>query len=187
MSRIGKKPVEIPKDVTATIEGRHLRVKGPKGELSLAIHPVVKVGQENADNESTVVVSVNHPDDKTERALWGLFRALIQNMMIGVTKGFSRQLEVNGVGYRVAQSGSKLKFEVGFSHPVEFTAPSGVVVAVEKNVITVSGIDKQLVNEVAAQIRKIKPPEPYKGKGIKYVDEVVRRKAGKAVKGASAG
>lgn len=186
MSRIGKKPVDVPKEVIATLSDATLLMKGPKGECSLTIHPKVSVQIADAEEGTQISVSVTQPDDKSERALWGLFRALIQNMVIGVTTGFSRQLEVNGVGYRVAQSGSKLVLEVGFSHPVEFMIPEGITASVEKNVITLSGIDKQQVNEIAAQIRRIRKPEPYKGKGIKYTDEIVRRKAGKALKSGGA-
>jgi large subunit ribosomal protein L6 len=186
MSRVGKKPIELPKDVTVTVEGQTLKAKGPKGELSLIIHPLVAVGVEEGEPQ-TIVVSVKNQEEKEQRALWGLVRALVQNVVIGVRTGYEKILEVNGVGYRVNQSGSKLVLEVGFSHPVEFSLPEGVEASVEKNSITVRGIDKQMVGEVAAQIRKIRPPEPYKGKGIKYNDEQIRRKAGKAVKGATAG
>lgn len=186
MSRIGKKPIAIPKDVTVTVDGKTVRVKGPQGELVVALHPVVRAEIRDGEDGKEVVVEVQATDDPKHRALWGLFRALIQNTILGVTVGYSKQLEVNGIGYRVAQSGDKLTFELGFSHPVVFPIPAGIAAKVEKNVITIRGIDKQLVGEIASQIRKLRPPEPYKGKGIKYVDEVIRRKAGKAVKSAAA-
>lgn len=181
MSRVGKKPVVIPAGVTASVSGNTLTVKGPKGELSCVLHPHVTMSI--ADGQLGVTVS--EPENKKDRALWGLFRNLAQNMMDGVTVGFSKQLELNGVGYRVQLSGKKLVFEVGFSHPVEFALPDGIEAAVDKNTITVKGADKQLLGETAARIRSIRPPEPYKGKGIKYADETIRRKAGKAVKAAA--
>ncbi|MDP3985632.1 MAG: 50S ribosomal protein L6 [bacterium] len=181
MSRVGKKPVIIPAGVTPTINGQELRVKGPKTELVLTLHPNVHV----AVQEGALQLTVDEEDNQRNRALWGLYRNLVQNMMDGVTTGFSKQLEVNGIGYRVAQSGSKLVLEVGFSHSVEFALPEGIEATVEKNIITIRGADKYLVGETAARIRRIREPEPYKGKGIKYVDEVIRRKAGKAAKGAA--
>ncbi|MFA5051590.1 MAG: 50S ribosomal protein L6, partial [Patescibacteria group bacterium] len=132
-------------------------------------------------------VSVSRTDEKLGRSLWGLSRVLVQNLILGVTSGFSKKLEISGVGFRAAVAARSLNLNVGFSHPVEFKIPEGIEIKVEKNVITVSGIDKQSVGQVAAQIRDIKKPEPYKGKGIKYADEVVRRKAGKVVKTAGAG
>jgi large subunit ribosomal protein L6 len=186
MSRVGKKPIELPKDITVTVEEQTLKAKGPKGELSITIHPLVAVRIEEGEPQ-TIVVSVKNQEEKEQRALWGLVRALVQNVVTGVTTGYEKTLEVNGVGYRVNQSDNTLMLEVGFSHSVEFIVPEGVEASVEKNTITIRGIDKQQVGEVAAQIRKIRPPEPYKGKGIKYSDEVIRRKAGKAVKGATAG
>jgi large subunit ribosomal protein L6 len=180
MSRLGKLPVEIPSGVQAKIENKEIIVKGPKGELKQALIGLVKVEIE----ESGIKVSVVNENIKKERALWGLYRSLINNMVIGVEKGFSKKLEVNGVGYRVAISGKKITLNVGFSHPVIFDLPAGIDGVVEGNTITVSGIDKQLVGEVAANIRKIKKPEPYKGKGIKYADEIIIRKEGKtATKG----
>lgn len=181
MSRVGKKPVSVPEGVTIKMEGRTMVVKGPKGELRQEIHPKVKIDQKDGE----ITVSVGNPEDKQERAFWGLFRKLIANMVEGVTKGFEKKLEINGIGYRAEIQGKKLVLHVGYSHPVEFDAPEGVDIAVEKNVITVSGIDRQKVGEVAAQVRRIRKPEPYKGKGIKYVDEVIRRKAGKAAKAAA--
>lgn len=174
MSRIGKIPIEIPSGVDFNIVGATVTVKGPKGTLTVTLHPHVTV----ADG----VVSVKNPEDKKDRALWGTTRRLIGNMIDGVTKGFEKKMEAVGVGYKAAAAGPKLTLEVGFSHPVVITMPAGIAVAVEKNTITVSGIDKQMVGETAAAIRRVRPPEPYKGKGIKYVDEVIRRKAGKAAK-----
>lgn len=178
MSRIGKQPIKIPHDVSVRIDDRAVHVKGPKGECSLALHPSVLCAQ----SDDSVTVTVQNPENGTERALWGLFQRLIANMVVGVTQGFSKQLEVNGVGFKAALAGNQLTLALGFSHPVVFTFPDGITGNVEKNVITISGIDKQLVGETAARIRGLKKPEPYKGKGIKYVSETIRRKAGKAGK-----
>ncbi|HTM69225.1 MAG TPA: 50S ribosomal protein L6 [Candidatus Binatia bacterium] len=182
MSRVGKKPLTIPSGVTVTVTDDAVAVKGPKGQLSLALHPSVKVSQEGSD----LSVSVKDTENVKQRALWGLFRRLIENMVVGVSKGYEIKLEINGVGFKAGVQGKVLKLDVGFSHEVDFPIPEGVNVTVEKNVITVSGIDKQFVGETAAQIRRVKKPEPYKGKGIKYVDEQIRRKAGKAAKTGSA-
>lgn len=178
MSRIGLKPIAVPGNVEVRIEGRRVTVKGPKGGLSLVLPSVVSVRQEGGE----LRVAVGSPEEKKERALWGTFRAHLQNMVKGVTEGFARSLEINGVGYRANVSGKKIVLEVGFSHPVDFSLPEGVTAVVEKNIITFSGADKQLVGETAARLRRIRPPEPYKGTGIKYTDEVIRRKAGKAGK-----
>ncbi len=178
MSRVGKKPLTIPEKVDLKVENDVIMVKGPKGELSLALHPRVMLKIE--DNELTV--TVKDPESVKDKALWGLFRRLVGNMVTGVTDGFEKKLEINGVGYRASSVGKILKLEVGYSHEVNFEIPEGVDVSVEKNVITVTGIDKQLVGEVAASIRRVRKPEPYKGKGIKYTDETIRRKAGKASK-----
>ena len=177
MSRIGKKPVEIPDGVQVTLAGNHITVKGPKGTLERDLHPSMTVSQEGA----TIVVK-RPSDSKTHRALHGLTRALIQNMVTGVTEGFKKTLELVGVGYRAEMKGSKtLELAVGYSHPVIFQAAEGVKIDVlaKENKVVVEGIDKQAVGEAAARIRRVRPPEPYKGKGIKYVDEVIRRKAGK--------
>jgi len=176
MSRIGKQPITIPAGVTVTIDGLLLHAKGPKGELSQKIHPQVSVTQQ----DGVLTVTVKDEDDKSQRALWGLFGSLVNNIILGVTEGFSKQLDITGVGFKAAIAGGNLVLNVGFSHQVNFPVPQGIEIKVEGNVITVTGIDKQLVGETAAQIRKIKKVEPYKGKGIKYVGEVVRRKAGKA-------
>lgn len=175
MSRLGKLPIALPEGVAAKMTGSVLSVKGPKGELSQDIRGLANV--EVTDSE--IKVSVNNPEAKKERAMWGLFRSLANNMVVGVTEGFEKKLEVNGVGYRVAIQGKKLVLNVGYSHPVEMELPEGVNGAVEGNVVTVSGIDKQAVGEFAANVRKVRKPEPYKGKGIKYIDEIIRRKEGK--------
>lgn len=178
MSRIGKQPVPIPDGVTVTVDDRRCSVRGPKGELMLPLHERVQVIVD--DHQATV--SVVDPNVKRDRALWGLFRVLLANSVEGVRAGFRKQLEVQGVGYRAAVEGHDLVLNLGFSHPVRYHIPAGIGVAVEKNTIVVSGIDKQLVGEVAATIRQLRPPEPYKGKGIRYLGERVRQKAGKVVK-----
>jgi large subunit ribosomal protein L6 len=176
MSRIGKNPIKIPEGVEVKIEGRELTVKGPKGELKQKIHPLVSI----EEKDKKIVVNVKQPDNKRQRAFWGLFASLINNMIEGVTKGYEKKLEVNGVGYRVELKDDTLILNVGYSHPIEYKLPQGITATVDKNLITISGIDKQQVGEVAAQIRKIRKPEPYKGKGIKYEDEIIIRKVGKA-------
>ncbi len=181
MSRLGKLPIELSNGVTAVVETNLLKIKGPKGELTQAIHPLVKLDLQS----DHIKVSVANPLNKKERALWGLFYSLVKNMVIGVTKGYEKKLEIQGVGYKVAGGGKNLTLSLGFSHPVPVVMPDGVTAAIEGNIITLSSIDKQLVGEIAAQIRRLKKPEPYKGKGIRYVGEAVRRKAGKtAAKGA---
>lgn len=183
MSRIGRLPIPIPSGVTVANDQQRVSVKGPKGELSLRLHDHVRAEIQDGH----VVVTVHDPEAKKDRALWGLSRVLIQNMVTGVTSGFEKKLEVQGIGFRAEAAGNTLKLALGFSHPVEFPVPAGITVKTEKNVITVAGVDKQLVGEVAAEIRSLKKPEPYKGKGIRYLDEVVRRKAGKVVKAAGGG
>ena len=183
MSRIGKKPVVIPSGVTVDIKAQDLKIKGPKGELALAIHPKVTVVQDGQN----ILVSVKHETLKDERALWGLFRSLINNMVTGVTAGFAKTLEINGVGYKAAVTGKKLVLNLGYSHPIEMEIPAGIEVKVEKNILTISGIDRQLVGQFSAVIRSQREPEPYKGKGIKYSDETIRRKAGKVVKAVGGG
>lgn len=178
MSRIGRLPIDIPAGVTVEVAGQDVLVTGPKGELRLTIaKPIEAKVEENQ-------VLVTRPDDEREsRALHGLTRTLINNNIIGVTQGYTKGLEVVGTGYRVAQKGSSVEFALGFSHPVTVEAPAGITLTVEgNNKLTVSGIDKQAVGETAANIRKIRKPEPYKGKGVRYAGEVVRRKAGKAGK-----
>ena len=176
MSRVGRMPIEIPAGVTVDLQGQHITVKGPKGELSRDIHEDIKVAVEG--NE----ILVTRPsDNKNHRALHGLTRALVANMVTGVHDGFSKKLEINGVGYRAAKQGNKLVLTLGFSHPVEMEAPAGITIDVSNQTeIVVSGADKEVVGAVAADIRKWRKPEPYKGKGIRYEGEVVRRKAGKA-------
>lgn len=176
MSRIGKVPIEIPSGVDVKIVNKDVTVKGPKGELSMKVHPNVLLEQK----ENTIIVTVKNPEEKNDRALWGLARRLISNMIIGVTQGFSKKLEINGVGYKAVVKGSVLELQLGYSHPIEYKIPEGIEIVVEKNVVTVSGKDKQQVGQIAAEIRQFRKPEPYKGKGIKYEDEVILRKAGKA-------
>ncbi len=178
MSRIGKKPITIPTGVSAQVVNHAITVKGPKGMLSLAIHPHVEVRIEG----EIISVSVSHPDKKDERALWGLFGSLIANMIIGVTMGYEKKLEVRGVGYKSKIDGKQLVLDVGYSHQVFFPIPDGILATAEKNIITIVGIDKQLVGFVASRIRNVRKPEPYKGKGIRYADEKVQMKAGKAAK-----
>ncbi|MBU1036618.1 50S ribosomal protein L6 [Patescibacteria group bacterium] len=179
MSRIGKKPIKIPEKTEVKVAGNIISVKGPKGILEQFIVPEISIEVK----EGEILVNVKNSDKKKGRALWGLFRSLINNMVEGVVNGFSKQLEINGIGFKALVQGNNLVLNVGFSHPVNYVIPEGVSITVEKNIITVSGIDKQKIGQVAAEIRSIKKPEPYKGKGIKYLDEVIRRKAGKSVKG----
>jgi large subunit ribosomal protein L6 len=177
MSRIGKLPIQIPSGVTITVDDTNVVVNGPKGQLSQALLSNVKV----SIDEGTLTVA-RQDDSKLSKSQHGLVRALINNMVTGVTNGFEKKLEINGVGFRVSGGGSDIEMQLGFSHPVKYKAVDGVQLTVEKNTITVTGISKQQVGQVAAEIRSLKKPEPYKGKGIKYVDEVVARKAGKAGK-----
>lgn len=176
MSRIGKMPITVPAGVTVTIEDNHVTVKGPKGELTRQINKNMKLTMDNG------VITVERPDDEKEsRSLHGLSRTLINNMIIGVTQGFSKTLEINGVGYRAAKQGQNINFTLGFSHPVVKEPPAGITFEVPApNKIVVSGADKEKVGAVAAEIRTLRPPEPYKGKGIRYEGEYVRRKMGKA-------
>ncbi len=175
MSRIGKQPVAVPKGVEIAIDGQRVKVKGPKGELTLDVHPQMSVAQEDGE------LRVTRPSDQPrERALHGLTRALLANMVEGVTEGFSRTLEIQGVGYRAEKKGSSLNLALGFSHPVVYDPPEGVNIEVpNQTTIVVQGADKQAVGQAAAVIRGFRPPEPYKGKGIRYQGEQVRRKAGK--------
>lgn len=177
MSRIGKQPIAIPAGVTITVGEQDITVAGPKGSLTVPLQPNVKVAV--ADNQ--ILVTRNDDEPKT-RAWHGLQRALLNNAVQGVTKGFEKKLEINGVGFRLSGGGNSIEMALGFSHPVKYQAPDGVELKTDKMTITVSGIDKQKVGQVAAEIRALKKPEPYKGKGIKYVDEVILRKAGKAGK-----
>ena len=179
MSRIGKMPIAIPAGVEVKLDGNTVSVKGPKGELTRTVHPNMKVEVNGAE------VTVTRPNDNKEnRSLHGLTRSLIANMVKGVTDGFTKELEVNGVGYRASVEGNKLVLNVGYSHPVEMPLPDGIKAEVNDKKITISGIDNQKVGQFAAEVREKRPPEPYKGKGIKYMDEHIRRKEGKAGKGA---
>lgn len=182
MSRIGKKPIEISEGAEVAADGQKVTVKGPKGELSFEVRPEIRVEV----RDSKVFVSVKR-QTKQSRAFWGLTRALLANMVEGVVKGYEKRLEINGLGYKAAMQGEELVLNAGFSHPVKIKAPEGIKISVEKNVIIISGIDKQLVGLTASRIRKVRPAEPYKGKGLKYEGEVVRRKAGKKVAAAAAG
>ncbi|HRO31057.1 MULTISPECIES: 50S ribosomal protein L6 [Micrococcaceae] len=177
MSRIGRLPITVPSGVDVTIDGATVSVKGPKGELSHQVATPIEVSLEEG------TLTVTRPNDEREsRSLHGLTRTLIDNMIVGVTNGYEKQLEVIGTGYRVLAKGSDLEFALGYSHPVPVKAPEGIAFKVEGNKVTVSGIDKQRVGETAANIRKLRKPDPYKGKGVRYAGEVIRRKAGKAGK-----
>ncbi len=178
MSRIGKQPIPVPSSVKVQIEGLAITVKGPKGELHRQVHPDMRLHLEDGQ------ITVTRPSDQPEhRALHGLTRALLANMVTGVEQGFSKTLEMQGVGYRAQTSGKGIQVAVGFSHPVDVPAPEGITLEIEGNtIIHVRGVDKELVGQIAAEIRSIRPPEPYKGKGIRYQGEHVRRKAGKAGK-----
>ncbi|MBV2361868.1 50S ribosomal protein L6 [Streptomonospora nanhaiensis] len=178
MSRIGRLPIEVPKGVEVTIDGQDVRVKGPKGELKNTVAEPITVQLEDG------VIRVQRPDDKPDnRSLHGLTRALIANLIEGVSKGYSKTLEIHGVGYRVQARGSNLEFSLGYSHPVVVEPPEGITFRVEKpTLLHVEGIDKQLVGQVAANIRNLRKPDPYKGKGVRYQGEFIRRKAGKAGK-----
>lgn len=180
MSRIGKKPVPLPKGVSASVQGRALTVKGPKGEISRTFHPEMALAVEG----ETVVVK--RPSDETRhKALHGLSRTLVANMVEGVTKGYQKALEIQGVGYKAEPKPFGVQLTVGYSHPVPYHAPKGIKISVDNNVLVkVEGVDKELVGQVAAELRAVKPPEPYKGKGIRYQGEQVRRKAGKTAQAA---
>ena len=175
MSRIGKRPIPLPKEVEVTFEKNVLTVKGPKGELERPIHPKVRVSA----GEENILVSVAD-GTRESRSLHGLSRVLIANMVTGVTKGFERVLEIVGVGYRAEMNGRTAVLNLGYSHPINFDLPDGIEAKIERTKIILSGIDKELLGMTAAKIRGFRKPEPYKGKGIKYEDEVIRRKAGKA-------
>jgi large subunit ribosomal protein L6 len=175
MSRIGKKAVAVPTGVTVTLDGQTVTVKGPKGELSWTVAEEIEVKQEGGE-----LTLSKRTEGQRAQAMWGLSRTLVANMVTGVTTGFERSLELVGVGYRAAMKGNALSMQLGFSHEVDVPAPAGISFAVPKQTeIKISGIDKQQVGEIAAQIRRIRPPEPYKGKGVRYAGEQVRRKEGK--------
>jgi len=175
MSRIGKRPISIPADVNVTVEGDLVSVKGPRGEMKRLVHPKISVKREG---DSLLVAAMD--ESREARSLHGLFGALLSNMVTGVTKGFQRGLEIVGVGYRAEMKGRTAVFSLGHSHPIQFDLPEGIDATIEKSKIVLSGIDKELLGVTAAKIRGFRSPEPYKGKGIKYSDEIIRRKAGKA-------
>lgn len=182
MSRLGKLAIIVPAGVEVKINPGQVLVKGPKGEVTEKIPAVVKI-----DNQAGILqVSVNNPNNSEQRAMWGLARQLVANAVKGVTDGFSKTLELSGIGFKVQLEGKTLVLNLGFSHQVRYELPADIAGQVEKNTITVSGVNKQRVGQVAAEIRSLRKPEPYKGKGIKYSDEVIRRKAGKVVKSAGA-
>ncbi|MDQ6634571.1 MAG: 50S ribosomal protein L6 [Gemmatimonadota bacterium] len=176
MSRIGKKPIPLPKNVTATVEGQTVKVKGPRGELQRTIHPEMRLTLENG------TLTVARPsEEQKHKALHGLTRSLVANMVEGVEKGFSKSLEIIGVGYKAETRPYGLQLALGYSHPIEYRAPKGIkLTATAPTAVTIEGADKEMVGQVAAEIRNLRPPEPYKGKGIKYQGEQIRRKAGKA-------
>ncbi|MFA5008987.1 MAG: 50S ribosomal protein L6 [Candidatus Paceibacterota bacterium] len=180
MSRIGKKSIQITPGVEVKFLNGIIEVKGPKGFLKM--NPVSEVEVVIEEKEIKINPKIN--DDNKSRALWGLTRTLIANMIEGVTKGFEKKMEINGVGFKARVEGKDLILDVGFSHPVKISAPENISFLVEKNIITVSGIDKELVGQISASIRRIRPPEPYKGKGIKYTTEIIRKKLGKKAAGA---
>ncbi|MDA1337238.1 MAG: 50S ribosomal protein L6 [bacterium] len=187
MSRIGKQPIEVPLNVDVSLEDHVAKVKGPRGELVYEMHPDVSVVKE----ESVIQVSLREDLSKKRaflaKGLWGLTRTLLANMIQGVTEGYEKRLEIEGTGYRAAVEGDVINLSLGFSHPVKAKMPEGITCVVEKNTVIVSGINKQQVGEFAAKIRRYRPVEPYKGKGVRYVGEVVRRKEGKKAAGASGG
>jgi large subunit ribosomal protein L6 len=181
VSRIGKKPVDIPAGVSVTLAGNEIKVKGPKGELSRKLPPLVTVKQEG----NALKVAEQKTGDRRANAMHGLARSLIQNMVTGVSKGFTRVLEINGVGYRAEVKPGALFLALGYSHTIEVLLPKGITAKVDKNRVELTGVDREVLGQLAAVIRDQRPPEPYKGKGIKYVEETIRRKVGKA--GASGG
>jgi len=178
MSKIGKKPILIPEGVEVKLEGNTIYVKGPKGDFSLEIRPEIGIKIENGQIEVFPKMQT-----KETKALWGTTRSLINNLVEGVTRGFKKQLEIQGIGYKAKLEGNELVLEVGFSHPVKMEIPEGIEVSIDKNIITIEGIDKQLVGEFAARIKKVRPPDPYKGKGIRYLGEKIKLKPGKKAVG----
>ncbi|MFA6513695.1 MAG: 50S ribosomal protein L6 [Patescibacteria group bacterium] len=176
MSRLGKLPIILPAGVSATYSDNFVTVKGPKGELKVLVNSIIEVKVENGQ----IIIAPYDRAAKNASAMWGLVWSLTRNAVLGVSVGFSKKLEINGVGYRAAVAGNKLNMSLGFSHPIEFLLPAGITAVVEGNTITLSSASKELLGEIASQIRKIRKPEPYKGKGVKYSDEIIRRKAGKS-------
>jgi large subunit ribosomal protein L6 len=174
MSRVGKQPIGIPDKAKVTYKNRVITVEGEKGKLTRTVHPAIDL-----DIKDNVIAVTMEKENRNNRALQGLTRSLVNNMVIGVSKGFERKLEINGIGYRAEAKGKSVVFNIGYSQPVNFELPNGISAAVDKSIITLTGIDKELVGRTAASIRKLRPPEPYKGKGIKYVEERIQRKAGK--------
>lgn len=174
MSRVGKKPISIPQGVEFRIEGQKATVKGPKGELSILVRPEIKV--ESKENKISVAPRL---EVKKTNAFWGMTRVLLSNMIKGVTDGYDKKLQIEGIGFRANMEGNNLVLFVGFSHPVKIEAPPGIKFTVQKNIITISGYDKGLVGQIAAMIRRAQPPEPYKGKGVRYFGEVIKKKEGK--------
>ena len=174
MSRIGKEPVSVPSGIDVSLDGTEIVATKGKVEKRLETH-----GRVNVEIKEKEVVLTRNGEDKQSSAYWGTYRALLNNLFIGLDKGFIKSLEINGVGYRAAVNGKTLELQLGFSHPVNYAIPEGLDVSVEKNIITIKGDEKQVVGQAAAEIRAFRPPEPYKGKGVKYTDEVIVRKAGK--------
>jgi len=179
MSRIGRKPLEIPKGVTVSITKDSVSTKGPKGSLTLKRHKDVEIKQTQSEDKKDVLVFERNGHLGPQRAAHGLMRALVNNMLTGVTQGFTRQLEINGVGYKAEIKGPKIVLSLGYSHPIEYTLPEGISAKVDKNLLILSGIDRQALGAASAEIRSFRAPEPYKGKGIKYIEETIQRKAGK--------
>ena len=174
MSRVGKQPIGIPDKAKVSYKNRVITVEGEKGKLTRTVHPAIDL-----DIKDNVISVTMEKENRNNRALQGLTRSLVNNMVIGVSKGFERKLEINGIGYRAEAKGKSVVFNIGYSQPVNFELPKGVSAAIDKSIITLTGIDKELLGRTAASIRKLRPPEPYKGKGIKYVEERIQRKAGK--------
>ena len=179
MSRIGRKPLEVPKGVQVTITADTVSTKGPKGTLTLKRHKDIEIKQAKDDDQKDVILFDRKGNAGTMRAAHGLMRALVGNMLTGVTLGFTRRLEINGVGYKAELKGQKIVLSLGYSHPIEYTLPEGISAKVDKNLLILSGIDRQALGAASAKIRSLRPPEPYKGKGIKYQTETILRKAGK--------
>ncbi len=181
MSRIGKQSILIPSGVTVNVTGQDLLVKGPKGELSLALHPQASAAMEKLENGDDVLV-IRVKDEKADSAIWGTMRALASNMVHGVSLGWSKSLELSGVGFKMKVQGKELVMSLGFSHEIRYDIPEGITASIDGSILTIDGVDAELVGKVASEIRAFKKPEPYKGKGFRYTDEVIRRKVGKAAK-----